>query len=259
MKYKELCDLSITNLKSKITVQKSELKSNISVNLKTRRKEFEWKNLYKELFENKNWSFDLEKLESLIDSDFFSDSDKNHIEWCLKQFMKSNDKKHIKRLKKFFKNKQRINEDLWIDLELKIEDLYNESLIILREMFRGDYFKKYILPHFNIYLFLKSKEPFHKYIKRQYNLEKLKWYRKNFKTIDDTIVEVDDYYKERLNRISEDNSEATDVESLDQVGQFIEGFVNAIKEQIEKITIVEETTWDDEKSKWSYKNSKNKK
>lgn len=240
---RELCDNSILDIKSKIAIHKWELWSHISIDLHPSKPVFNWRNLHKEIF---GWSvsnFDAEKLIELLKDDFFWIEDKQFIIKCIEEDNKILNNngwtnlitKPLKRLKKFFKDKQDLNNDLWVELGLSIEEIEKQAHVILRELFRWDYYEKYIYPNFDIYLFLKSQESFYDYIKRQYNLEKLKWYRKNFSEVEKVEEEVDYYYKEDLNRLSESNLQAKDTESLEQIDHWIENLISAIKEQIEKI------------------------
>lgn len=222
---KNLCFDSILDLKSDIEINKCELNSHISTYIEPRKQSFKWKNIYDELFESNSGNIDLEKFKEYIAKNFFSTEDKKYIEKQLLEYEKllENKKtfkyllwKYYKNIRKFIKNKQDANNDLWISLEISISEINKESKNILANIFEKKYFDDYIYPNFDIYIFLKSRENFLDYIQKKYNLKQLKWYSKEFSKFDEIYEKIDGFHikLEQLKSLNQDSSIKKDLENL---------------------------------------------
>lgn len=240
---KKLVDIIVTDLESNISILKSEIIPHISIWLNKRKPFYEWYDISENLFNESN-KLNTEKLKELIKNWFFDEKDKQIILNLLDKNEKFNEIKNkskkvwttpIKKLNKFFKTKDQHNKNLWIDLDISIKDLNQQALEILSSIFNKKYFETNILPNFNIYLFLKSKESLFEYILRKYNLEQLNGYKQNFDYID-TIQEELEYSQDDLDNLESALNQAKTKESLVDLNYGIDILKLLIKEKVEKVS-----------------------
>lgn len=149
---RELCDDSILDLKSEIAINAWDLTPHISINLESRKPHFGWRNLYEEL-SNWDWAnIDFDMLNNLLNSNFFSDSDKQYIEEQLDEIekvWKFSIKNLTKKMRRFLvqiedqKNENKKPEEK-IDIQWKLFDIQTWKLDIdkLTELVNTNFFSE---------------------------------------------------------------------------------------------------------------------
>jgi Cft2 family RNA processing exonuclease len=217
----------IADIDADITIMKAELDSDFKISLKKKEAYFNWEKICSKLYtESQQW-INLDLLDQFITQNIFNDSELYFINQKIEIIQNNNSStKKIrnaeKNLKKFFKQKEQENKNLWSNINIPLDQLHNECLTILWSVFEKDYFNDYISVQFNIYLFIKSNSSLEEYIKSKFDLEKLKWISKWLSEFDYISEQLENQKKilkwlEKLNHSSKWEESLFELEHLIQL------------------------------------------
>jgi len=243
LELRELCDNSISDIRSDIVLIKWDIDPHISINLEKKEPYFWWIDLFNVLKNENSSEIDLETLNNFLEINIFSKNDKEYIEIELEKINESDRTKKrwrqvynkaMKKLSQFFKYRKKFNENLWIDFNISIKELNENILESLSNLFEEDYFENNISPYFDIYLFLKSRESISEYISRKYSLEKLKWFEENFNQYEDYVDDLEDA-DSYLQRILNANDIVESEEDLENLNSWIEDTIKIVEEVVKKV------------------------
>ncbi len=222
----DLIEVVLSDIYDEISITEAELESDFKISLKPKEINFNWRNLFNELYETNIEYVNIELLKELLSKWLFNEQELDFINQKL-DIIETNNKNNRKtkvaekKLKAFFKEKEYENNNLWTNLNISFDQLHKDCLKLLSRIFEKDYFENFISVQFNIYLFLKSNSSFREYIESKFDLEKLKWIKTKLKSFDEILDKLE-HQKSVLNWLDELNLSTRWEESLQRIEHLID-------------------------------------